>query len=82
MSGAEAAERCSAIVGVGKFAIGLMIEPADAARLGFRHLHDLDELLEGISRRAMDEGWHQPVIDRIHECVARRLGYLHEELGV
>ncbi len=78
----EVAERCSPIVGVGKFAIGLMMEPADVAHLGFRNLRDLDELLEGISRRAMDEGWHQPVIDRIHECVARRLEYLHEELGV
>jgi serine/threonine-protein kinase HipA len=78
----EVAERCSPIVGVGKCAIGLMMEPADAAHLGFRHLHDLEELLGGISGRAMDEGWHRPVIDRIHEHVARRLGYLREELGV
>ncbi len=75
----EAAERWSPIVAVGKLTMGLMMDPAQAARLAFHHLHDLEELLEGLSLRAENEGWYEPVIDRVHDQVASRLKHLREE---
>lgn len=76
----EVAERCSPVVGIVKPAIGLMLNMEESVRLGVRNLHDLDKLLEGVSAKAIDDGWHEPVIDRIHERVARRIEYLGEEL--
>lgn len=76
----EAAERCSAIVGAGKMAVGMMLTPKQALEPAVEHLFELERLLGGISRQASEEGWHEPVIDEIHECVARRLQYLREEV--
>lgn len=76
----EVAERCSAIVATGKFGVGMMLELEGAARLAFRHLHDLEEVLPAVSEKAASEGWHGPVIDRIHECVSRRVDFLREEV--
>jgi len=75
----EVAERCSPIVGIAKPAIGLALEMEESVRLGVRNLHDLNKLLEGVSARAVDEGWHEPVIDRIQDHVASRVQYLGEE---
>jgi len=75
----EIAERCSAIVATGMRAIGLMVDFERAVQLAFRHIHDLDELVGSISRHAQEQGWHGPVIDRIHDEVSQRLGFLREE---
>lgn len=75
----EVAERCSPVIGMAKPGIGLMLTMEESVRLGARNLHDLNVLLEGVSARAVDEGWHEPVIDLIQERVARRVQFLHEE---
>jgi HipA-like C-terminal domain len=75
----EMAERCSAIVATGKCAIGMMLEPKRTVGPAFRHLHDLDDLLGAIVERSREQGWHGPVVDRIHHQVSRRLGFLREE---
>jgi serine/threonine-protein kinase HipA len=79
---AEVAERCSPIIGASKFAICLMVEPGDAFPLAYRNLRDLDELLGAVAEKAIEEGWHEPVIDRIRDCASRRLQFFHEELKV
>lgn len=76
----EVAERCSAIVATSKFGMGMMLDLERATRLAFRCLRELDEGLPAVSEKAASEGWHGPVIDRIHEAVARRLGFLREEV--
>lgn len=77
----EAAERCSAIVAAGKLGVGLLLDPERSTRLAVRHLFGLTELLEAVSGKAADEGWHGPVIDRIQEQTARRLEFLREEIS-
>jgi len=75
----ELAERCSAIVGTGKMAIGMMLTPKQSIEPAVELLFELERLLGDISRQATEEGWHEPVVDEIHDCVARRLQYLREE---
>ncbi len=76
----EAAERCSMMVAAGKVALGMLMQPEEAIRLAVRHLFKLDQLFADVTRQATEEGWHEPVIDQIHERVSRRLGYLSEEV--
>lgn len=65
---------------------GYSEEPREVSSLAWlgqgelEELRKLDEGLPEVSEGAASEGWHGPVIDRIHEAVSRRVGFLWEEV--